>query len=80
MHFLKVFSFMFEHASSTVWTVKSILKTLAVFTFVLVVIKNDSAGHLTIAMGELAFLSVTAAANFNPILAHFCFVLGAIYP
>ena len=65
---------MLKQAPGAVWTMKSILKTFAIFAFVFIVVDDDSVSLFTISMGELTLLAVTATANFNPILAHFCFV------
>lgn len=69
-----------EEASLTVGAVQSVLESRANLGLVLVVVYWWSLFHkFEAAMCELAFVPVSAMANFDPILAHFGLVLSFVH-
>lgn len=69
--------FVSEQAPLAIETVTFLMKRFATFGLVLFIL-GFLADHLSASMGELTLLAVTTNAEFYPVFAHLCLVLGLI--
>ena len=73
--FIKAPIFMLKQASLTVRAVQFFIESCASFRLVFVVVDRRCLAHqLMFSMSKLAFVSVSAESDLNPVLAHLCLV------
>jgi hypothetical protein len=69
---------MSEEASLSIWAEEFFSKCCTDLRLILGISWVGFANHLEVSVGKLAFVSVSAGTNFDPILTHFSLVFGLV--